>query len=295
MMTCRVVPFRHGFANNAKHGAPPANSRQLGQRGSARVPVPVSSSFLAVSRRRGRQRHAGCLASLNTDLPSPPATGDDIRARFRKRVLHDLVEAAVREGRDRGSFNKNLSMLENLVPGFSPDPNTLKESDWVELIADAGSVARKIIRLKTCFPTLDIVDVMAKKPKTFLLSDEHLKTASEQVAHLLAEAEDPGAIISATPDLLDPAMVASVLVSFQRWFRKEDPIQVLQERGASVLERAQQNDVPLDPVYFDGKSWKAPAFDTQAKQLPWQEHVRTKVNGLPPLNKIDITPKYKPQ
>lgn len=45
--------------------------------------------------------------------------------------------------------------------------------------------------------------------------------------------------------------------------------QVLQERGASVLQRAMDNDVPLDPVYYDGKSWKAPAFDTQAKQLPW--------------------------
>lgn len=86
-------------------------------------------------------------------------------------------------GHDRGEFQKSLATLESLVPGFAPDLDALKEADWVELIGDANAVARKIITLKTYFPTLDVVDVMARKPKVFLHSEAHLKTVSEQVRH----------------------------------------------------------------------------------------------------------------
>jgi len=204
-----------------------------------------------------------------------------------------LLQIAVSKGYDENIFNESWSQLDSIVGAFTPDLDALKEEDWVTFVMDASLIARKIVVLKTFFPSLDVPRVLNKKPKLFLKDLEELRLVCEQVQHLLKEAPNPGVILSETPDLFDPAMVASVLISFQRWFPKDDPVQKLQADGAGILQRAQDNDIPLDPVYYDGTTWRAPAFDTQAEQLPWQEHIRTKVNKLPPLSTYTNSGKFK--
>lgn len=125
----------------------------------------------------------------------------------------------------------------------------------VDFVADASSIARKMVILKTVFPSLSIPQVVSKKPRLFLQPEDELRNIAEQARHpchqpmlqgrifccpffpgaltasvgpqvsrLLDDAEDPGSILSDTPDLFDPAMVVSVLVTFQRWFPKDDPV-----------------------------------------------------------------------
>jgi len=55
---------------------------------------------------------------------------------------------------------------------------------------------------------------------------------SHQVCHLLKEAKNPGKIISDTPDLMEPAMVASALVTFKRKWPEKDPVQVSTKGGS---------------------------------------------------------------
>ena len=45
--------------------------------------------------------------------------------------------------------------------------------------------------------------------------------------------------------------------------------QVLEEEGAYWLRFFSDTEMPLDPVYYDGKTWAVPAFDTEAEQVPW--------------------------
>eukprot|EP00873_Tetraselmis_striata_P012670 jgi/Tetstr1/432934/TSEL_022274.t1 len=207
---------------------------------------------------------------------TPPEEPGQIRERFRLRLFGELRQAAVRAGHDDKKFDRGVALLETVVGTFTPDLNALREREWVELVVDAGSLASKMVVLKTHFPSLDATQLILKKPRVFLSPTSELDTTCQQVMHLLKDAPDPGAIIAETPDLLEPAMVASAIVTFKNWWPEKDPIQVLQEEGAYWLRFAQENDIPLEPVYHDGNSWTVPAFDTKAKLPPWKHFIAEK-------------------
>lgn len=220
-------------------------------------------------------RAAGSTGSFDPTT-TPPEEPDQIRERFRVRLFGELRQAAVKGGHDGGRFDKGVKVLETVVGPFTPDLSALKEKEWVELIVDAGSLASKMVILKTHFPCVDVAQLILKKPRVFLCETNELETTCQQVVHLLREAPNAGAIIAETPDLLDPPMVASAIVTFHKWWPEKDPIQMLQEEGGYWLRFAQENEIPLEPVYYDGNSWTVPAFDTSAKLPPWKHFIAEK-------------------
>ena len=50
-----------------------------------------------------------------------------------------------------------------------------------DLIVDADGLAKKIVIMKTHFPSLDTVHLILKKPKVFVLDAEELDTTCQQV------------------------------------------------------------------------------------------------------------------
>jgi hypothetical protein len=50
------------------------------------------------------------------------------------------------------------------------------------------------------------------------------------------------------------------------------------EEDPDLIRRAQEKDIPFDPVFFDGTSWSAPSYDSKGKLLPWQKYIRCELN-----------------
>ena len=63
------------------------------------------------------------------------------------------------------------------VPRF---PLLLCQAD---MIVDADGLAKKIVIMKTHFPSLDTVHLILKKPKVFSFDAEELDTTCQQVRH----------------------------------------------------------------------------------------------------------------
>jgi hypothetical protein len=78
-----------------------------------------------------------------------------------------------------------------------------------------------------------------------------------QVRQILVTAPSPEAILSVVPALLEPRVLASVLVTVTKWyFGKEDPVAVL-SRDPDLVRRAQDNDAP----------WYVGRYDTLGELL----------------------------
>ena len=59
-----------------------------------------------------------------------------------------------------------------------------------------------------------------------------------------------------------------------KWYNLErDPIEVL-EADPDLVQRAQDNDVPLEPVYLDENGdWTCPLLNYKEKRTDWQAYI----------------------
>jgi len=251
---------------------------QWGQLRSGRGKRSAASPVVATAE-GSKQRFPPGMKSSFSAADTPPEEPDSIKERYRVRLFQELREQAVRRGQDAEGFDRGVKALETVVGTFTPDISAMNETEWVNLIMDSESLANKIVVVKTAFPSLDIIKLILKKPRVFLATAADLGSTCQQVLHLLRDAPDPGAIISETPDLMETQMLASAIVTFQRWWPEKDPIQVLQDEGGYWLRFTQEHEIPLDPVYYDGKTWTVPAFDPDAPQQPWKEFIAKKAKA----------------
>eukprot|EP00959_Pyramimonas_sp_CCMP1952_P457684 9475356-Pyramimonas_sp.AAC.2 len=62
-----------------------------------------------------------------------------------------------------------------------------------------------------------------------------------------------------------------------------------------MILRAQANGMPLDPVFFDGKSWSAPSFDPSASihNQEWQVNLREKLVQVYDVSSLSSATKYR--
>ncbi|MEW5303708.1 MAG: hypothetical protein WDW36_006374 [Sanguina aurantia] len=178
-----------------------------------------------------------------------------------------------RGGANQQTVQEGLETLQTLIPGFTPNLDAMKASCWADLALDVNGVALKVVLLKSHYPQLDLGVVLAANPKLLLQSYKSLDDSARQVKHLLVTAMDHQAILQQVPSLLDPKALVSVIVSLRKWYLGKDPIKEL-ERDPDLVRRAQENDVPFEPVYADKDgNWTAPALQQRQKRADWQRFI----------------------
>ncbi|KAG2490964.1 hypothetical protein HYH03_010640 [Edaphochlamys debaryana] len=194
-------------------------------------------------------------------------------ARQRQRVAAEIIEAGRRAGVPSSpeQLREGLQALEALLPGFTPNLDSLKASEWARIASDAPAAASKIILLKTHYPRLDLARALAAHPRLLLQSVEQLDRSATQ---LLDRAKDAERLLAAVPALLEPKALISVLITVTKWYQLEkDPIEVL-EADPELVQRAQDYDVPFEPVYIDEQgNWSAPLLNYREKRTDWQKYI----------------------
>lgn len=87
------------------------------------------------------------------------------------------------------------------------------------------------------------------------------------------------------PDILDPAMLYSILTSFAKLYPKRSSVEVLETHGADLLRRMADHDIPLEPVFFEEDSWSAPSSkQVKAGSTIYQKIASDYNDGLNPLD-----------
>ncbi|KAF5830548.1 hypothetical protein DUNSADRAFT_14355 [Dunaliella salina] len=232
---------------------------------------------------RQRREQVSCRGT-SSESPS----GIDWNARRRKRIMEDLHEACQRRSRlarpplppeqnqryERSRLESGIERLELLLPGFSINIEQLSALQWADIVTDTNSVAAKLVALKGCYPNLDLVDLLQKYPKVLTLEAQELRENASKVRELLQGAPDPEAIIQAVPELITPKILASVLITINKWYQLErDPVEVLQN-DPDIVRRAQEVDAPFEPVYDnDDGSWMLPQLAYREKRTDWQKYI----------------------
>ncbi|KAI8476168.1 MAG: hypothetical protein J3K34DRAFT_402308 [Monoraphidium minutum] len=177
-------------------------------------------------------------------------------------------------GYGEAEIGAGVDSLESLIPGLQIDMERLKATEWARIVADTGSVAVRLVALKTAYPGADLAKILQEKPGLLLQDVSVLEANARQVHSLLEGARDRDALLTALPLLLEPRTLISVLITVEKWyFKKKDPIAVL-EADPDLIRRAEACDVPLEPVYIneDG-SWMAPSLNYKAKRADWQAYI----------------------
>lgn len=240
--------------------------------------IAPSTTFIdAVLRNQAEKlRSSRVAAGGNKEGQSTSSSGIDWAAAARKRLVRELAEAGRKQNVGTEQIEQGLTSLETLLPGFMVNLEALKASDWVTVVTDPSGVALRVIALKRAFPTLDVAVVLSAYPRPLAQPLEEVEASSTKVADLLKDAADPAAIIAELPQMLSPQAAIQVLVTLQRWFPQKDPIGIL-EKDADIIKRAQANDVPLEPVFFNADGSYAAPQNTRQVTQPWQEYIREKV------------------
>jgi len=174
--------------------------------------------------------------------------------------MEDLHEACQRRARlakppltpeqnqryDLKQLESGIERLELLLPGFSINIEQLSALQWADLVTDTNGVAAKLVALKGCYPNLDLVDLLQKYPKVLTLEPQELRENAYKVMELLQGAKNPEAIIQAVPELITPKILASVIITINKWYQLErDPIEVL-ENDPDIVRRAQVKEKERD-------------------------------------------------
>ncbi|KAK3240177.1 hypothetical protein CYMTET_49966 [Cymbomonas tetramitiformis] len=219
-------------------------------------------------------------SSESSDVSSLTSTSllsrEDWDARHKRRVLQEVAEAGVKLGYCKEDMYANFDVMDTLFLGFSPNMDKMKASEWAEMSMSVNKVMNNVMAIKMHFSELDVKRLLEKNPRIIMKSPSDLERDVEQVKFFLAEAKDIDALIQEVPDLLSPEVTVAVLSTFKRWWPKKDPVEALEE-DPDVLRRAQEKDVPLDPVFFDGKAWNAPSHNSKGKLQSWQKYIRKEV------------------
>jgi len=204
-------------------------------------------------------------------------SASNIKSRYKEKMWKELAEAAVKQGYTREHTLEQCRKLDSVLLDFTPALEKMTMSDHVRLVIERDQVGRRIMILKTNFPSVDIPRLWINRPRTFLQDEEELLEAASQLKQLLSKASDVDNIVSILPAMLNMEHAVSILVTLQRWLPDEDAVQVL-NKDPGIILRAQANGMPLDPVFYDGKSWSGQSFDRSSSNLnlEWQTNLRKK-------------------
>ena len=220
--------------------------------------------------------------------------------RFRKRRVHELADIADIEGDVAMANWCSVEAILGAKPGtMLPDPEKMKDKDWARFVntGAAAAISKRVVVLKSRFPSLDITLIAKSKPSLLLEEIDVLQRRAEQAALTLHTAQDAGKLIGIIPDLLNPQACASILGTLARFFPKKPSVETL-EKDPDIVRRMEENDVALDPAFFVGVH-DASGFELYAVQgidqtaakeslQDWQKYIRETVHGKKPSSTFHV-------
>ena len=205
-------------------------------------------------------------------------------------MIEDIVAAGKRVGKKYDAFEldegiKNLQTI--LGEGFAPNLEAMRASDWGRVLLDPEGVAKRLISLKVCFPGLNLSRVVTRKPSLLLKSIEDIERDAGGTKKMLEKAKDLDTLIEALPDLLDPKVCLSIILSINKWYNgrhskvQRDPVSIL-EGDPDLVYRAQAMDQPFEPVYEneDG-TYQAGEYLYRERRADWQAYIDRTRYGQP--------------
>lgn len=68
------------------------------------------------------------------------------------------------------------------MPGLLINLDKMKASDWAKLLRDIDSVVAVVIALKTHYPKVDIANIIKRKPKLLLSSQQRVDEDATKVS-----------------------------------------------------------------------------------------------------------------
>lgn len=196
----------------------------------------------------------GDVLSVNHTLSSlyikqfeiEPFKQRDWEAKRRENDLKDVQQAGSKLGVKAKVIQNNLQQLQALVPGLLINLDKMKASDWAKLLRDIDSVVAVVIALKTHYPKVDIANIIKRKPKLLMSSQQRVDEDALKVKSILgSKVQDIDAIIDAVPDLMSPQQLTTSLSNLVAWFPTHDPFELLQQ-NPQILENP---NVEADPTY----------------------------------------------
>lgn len=196
----------------------------------------------------------GDVLSVNHTLSSlyikqfeiEPFKQRDWEAKRRESDLQDVIKAGSKLGAQAEVIQANLQQLQALVPGLLINLDKMKASDWAQLLRNIDSVIQVVIALKTHYPKVDISNLIKRKPKLLMLTQQRVDEDAGKVKGLLSsKVQDIDAIIDAVPDLMNPQQLTQSLQNLVAWFPNHDPFELLQQ-NPNILENP---NVEADPTY----------------------------------------------
>lgn len=197
-------------------------------------------------------------------------------------MIEDIVAAGKRSGRtyQAAELEAGIKNLETILgEGFAPNLETMRAADWGTVLLDPEGVAKRLIQLKVCFPRLNLSRVVTKKPSLLLKSIEDIERDAGGTKKMLEKAKDLDTLIEELPDLLNPKVCLSILLSINKWYNgrhskeQRDPVAIL-EFDPDLVNRAQAMDQPFEPVYEneDG-TYQAGEYLYRERRADWQAYI----------------------
>ena len=243
---------------------------------------------------RGRLAGPGTLLKRTQVISHASETArvrvTDWDGRRQRMMIEDIVSAGKRAGRIylASELEEGVLNLRSILgDSFSPNLETMKAADWGIVLLDPDGVAKRLIALKMAFPSLNLSNVVTKKPSLLLKSVEDIERDANGTKKLLANARDIESLIEQLPDLLNPKTCLSILLSIQKWYNgrhskeQKDPVAIL-EGDPDLVYRAQAMDQPFEPVYEneDG-TYQAGEYLYRERRADWQAYIDRTRYGQP--------------
>ncbi|GLC33881.1 hypothetical protein PLESTB_000814100 [Pleodorina starrii] len=212
----------------------------------------------------------------------------DLQLRLKRKTRGEVIAAGARIGLQASQLEQQLDTFESLLPNLPINMEQMRASDWARVVADPD-LAAKLVLIKMAFPALNVEVLLSKHPRTLLWSRQKLEANLSEVCKVLHSLPRPEVVLETLPELLDPRQCFSVVATLRKWYTKRDPLEVLQ-MDPDVIRRAEQWDVPLEPVFFDSatSTWTAAGY-SRTKQEDWQVYIEKEIykRKPQPIDKLD--------
>ncbi|KAG2437656.1 hypothetical protein HYH02_011037 [Chlamydomonas schloesseri] len=197
---------------------------------------------------QSRYEQAYSMSQLYAAERPPPIPPSEHERRRKVKDVQEVVEAGRRRGLAEERIRTGLTQLDSLLPDVL-SLHRMKPADWATVATDIESVAEKIIILKSLYPTADVFRIIFRKPKLLLQTPKRLQEDGAAILRLLSAAPNPGAILEATPDLVDPLSLSRCLASLAASYPGQDPVALLQAHPDILANSGSEAAVELTADY----------------------------------------------
>ncbi|CAD7699318.1 unnamed protein product [Ostreobium quekettii] len=153
-------------------------------------------------------------------------------------------------GMEEDHFQRQLEVMQQLLPGFGPRVATMPPKLIAALVGIAPEVATKLVELKSMLPEADVSSLCLQRPS--LLLDADLAALRRDVDRLrrLLPRTDVDALVERHPVVLDVPGFEEAMADVRRMMGEGTDVEELLARNPDIILALQKGEdmIPYDPV-----------------------------------------------